>query len=217
MEIAIRGGIPDSVELIETFGWRVGEGARFLDAHLNRMERSAKFLGFPFDRIAAERATDVTDDDALRCRLTLNGRGVFSLTTARLVDGPLKWRVAVHGSRLRSDDPWLQVKSTQRAFYDNARAALPDAIDEFLFLNEFGALCEGTITNLFVVLADGRKVTPPLRAGLLPGVLREHLLNQDWSEHDILPADLTTAAEICVGNAMRGLIPVEMVEITHST
>ena len=217
MEIALRGGVPDGVKLIETFGWRVGEGARYLDAHLDRMARSARFLGYPFDRARAEQVADASGDQSLRCRLTLDAEGAFALSTAVLLDGPAKWRVAIHATPLRSDDPWLQVKSTQRALYDDARAALPDGIDEYLFVNEAGALCEGTITNLFVLLADGRKVTPPLGAGVLPGILREQMLKQDWVASEVRPSDFAQAQQIYVGNALRGLIPVEMADFVHST
>ena len=217
MEIALRGGVPDGVKLIETFGWRVGQGARYLDAHLDRMARSAAFLGFPFDRAVAERVADVSADRSLRCRLTLDAHGGFEMTTTVLAAGSAKWRVAIHATPLRSDDPWLQIKSTQRARYDDARAALPDDIDECLFVNETGALCEGTITNLFVVLADGRKVTPPLGAGVLPGILREQMLKQDWAAQEVRPSDLAQAQQIYVGNALRGLIPVEMADFAHST
>ena len=60
-----------------------------------------------------------------------------------------EWRVGLADARLRSDDPWLRVKSTRREAYDAARAALPAGLDEVIFLNERGEVCDGTITTVF--------------------------------------------------------------------
>ena len=46
-----------------------------------------------------------------------------------------------------------------------------------MLLNERGEVCEGTITSVFVDIGDGALLTPPLRCGLLPGVLRGEMLD----------------------------------------
>ncbi|MEY2961375.1 MAG: hypothetical protein RLZ60_1205, partial [Pseudomonadota bacterium] len=117
---------------------------------------------------------------------------------------------AIHSIRLTSDDPWLQVKTTNRALYNDARADLPNGVDEWLFLNERDEVCEGTITNIFVVLEDGRRVTPPLTSGLLPGVLRQSLIQNGWEKQVLTLSDLSKAREIHMGNALRGLIRVQL-------
>ncbi len=85
-----------------------------------------------------------------------------------------EWRLGLASVRLWSGDPWLGVKSTRRAVYDATRAALPEGLDEVLFLNERGEVCEGTITTVFFDRGQGMR-TPPLSCGLLPGVLRAEL------------------------------------------
>jgi para-aminobenzoate synthetase/4-amino-4-deoxychorismate lyase len=80
--------------------------------------------------------------------------------------------------------------------------------DEVLFLNKKGELTEGTRTNLFVEL-QGRLFTPALACGLLPGTLREELLDLPRaaaSEALLTPADLAGADRIYLGNSVRGLI-----------
>ncbi|WP_291730758.1 aminotransferase class IV family protein [Leisingera sp. F5] len=199
--------------LIETLGWHPGEGFRHLEQHLARMARSAAGFGIPFH---AEQAQDVLalaqGDAPLRCRLTLDADGRLELTTAPLGGIPAAWRLGIAETRLQAADTWLQHKTTCRGVYDQARAALPDGADELLFLNERGELCEGTITNLFVTCADGQMVTPPLSSGLLPGILRQVLLDSGrCREAVLLRQDLDQAQAIHMGNSLRGLIPVQLV------
>jgi para-aminobenzoate synthetase/4-amino-4-deoxychorismate lyase len=83
--------------------------------------------------------------------------------------------------------------------------------DEVIFLNKRGELTEGTRTTLFLEL-DGRLFTPALTCGLLPGTLREELLDLPRaaaSEAIITPADLERADRIYLGNSVRGLIRAE--------
>lgn len=213
MESTLRGGVPDTVKLIETFGWRPGEGVRFDEAHLDRMEASAAKLGYPFDREVAQIHFPKSGSRALRCRLTLDSQGVFDYSQSPLGNTAGRWRVAIYPERLSAADPWLRVKTTHRALYDQASAAMPDGVDEWLFQNETGVFCEGTITNLFVEMTDGQKVTPPVSDGLLPGILRGELLKSGWVEAQVKVADLSMAREIYMGNALRGLIPVEIAQV----
>ncbi|MDU9002266.1 aminotransferase class IV family protein [Sedimentitalea todarodis] len=208
MESPVFGDIPTDTRLIETLAWQPGKGGVDADLHLDRMARSAQALGVPFDRVAAHALlASVTGELPLRCRLTLGPDGGFDLTTATLGPPAPIWTVALARHAVRSDDPWLRHKTTNRDLYDHSRATMPVGVDELLFLNQRGEVCEGTITNLFVRLGEGRQVTPPLSCGLLPGVLRGRLLaSGSWSEQVLTPDDLADAEAIWVGNALRGLI-----------
>ena len=196
------------VEIIETLRYAPGSGAERADAHLDRMARSARALGFAFDRAGAEaRLTAVAGPVPLRVRLTLAVDGTLALATAPLAPTAPLWRIALSDVQLDAADPWLAHKTSHRALYDSARAMLPDGIDEMIFANRDGALCEGTITNLFVE-RGGRLVTPPVTDGLLPGVLRAELLAQGRAvEGRLRREDLADAKCLFVGNALRGLIP----------
>ena len=176
MESALRGPHAAGLRLIETFRWEPGAGFVRLEAHLARMEAGAAALGFHFDREAIDRAlAGVAGPAPLRLRLTLGADGAAEATVGPLGPASPVWTVALAGERLRSDDPWLRVKTTRRQVYDAARAGLAAGVDEALFLNERGEVCEGTITSVFADLGDGL-LTPPLACGLLPGVLRAELL-----------------------------------------
>ena len=213
MESPFPEPVPDGTRLIETFGWSPEVGVRRLERHLARMGRSAAVFGFPLDEDAARgRLAALSGTAPLRCRLTLAQNGALDLTTAPLAPAPDRpWRVAIHPRTLRSDDPWLAHKTTQRALYDAARTDLPVGVDEWLFLNERGEICEGTITNLFVSLTDGRRLTPPRSAGLLPGILREELLETGQIlEARVTLAMLAEADKITLGNSLRGEIPSQL-------
>ncbi|WP_406649423.1 aminotransferase class IV family protein [Aliisedimentitalea scapharcae] len=196
--------------LIETLGWHPnGIGFRHLDRHLARLQRSALALGLAFDGDAVREVLDTVGGvHALRCRLTLDGQGHTDLTTAALGKTPEDWCLVVAETRLQSCDPWLRHKTTRRALYESTRANLPAGVGEAIFVNENEEVCEGTITNIFLTLANEDRVTPPLACGVLPGILRETLLDSgDFREQVVTLDDLRTARSIAVGNSLRGLIP----------
>lgn len=203
MESALSDGASDpGLRLIETLLWD-GTGFPRLGLHLARLERSAEALGWPTPQ-GVERALAGLPPRALRVRLTMDVMGRFQVETADLPPAKPLWRVGLAPSRLDPADPWLRIKSTRRATYDAARAALPDGLDEVLFLNRRGEVCEGTITSLFFDRGQGLR-TPPLSCGLLPGVLRAELAAP---EQVLLARDLPHV-RLWLGNALRGLIPAQ--------
>ncbi|MFZ0098761.1 MAG: aminotransferase class IV, partial [Gemmobacter sp.] len=153
MESPLRHRPEPDLKLIETLLW---DGARYprLAGHLARLTRSAAELGFRCDPEAAQTALPRPAGPA-RVRLTLDGAGQVEVTQAPLPPAAGAWRIALADARLNSADPWLRHKTTRRALYDGARAALPAGVDEVLFLNERDEVCEGTITNLFFDRGQG--------------------------------------------------------------
>ena len=212
MESPICAPADPDFRIIETLAFRPEQGFVRRDRHMARMERTARAFDIPFSaELAVEQLDEVAGSSPLRCRLTLATDGQLDVTTGALADNPPIWRVAIAEVRLTASDIWLQHKTTQRAVYDAARAALPKGIDEVLFLNERDELCEGTITNLFVHMPDGSRLTPPLSSGVLPGILREELLeNKQVTESVLSLTDLKNAEKLYMGNSLRGLIQVEL-------
>jgi 4-amino-4-deoxychorismate lyase len=211
VEGAFRGPLPGGLKIIETLG-RAPGGYPRAARHLARMERTAARLGVAFDRARARAALEsVPGGAARRVRLTLDLAGRFELSHAPLGPARTVWRLAPAAERLDPADPWLTVKTTARAVYDAARAGLPADIEERVFLNTRGELCEGTITNIFLDTGAGALLTPALSSGLLPGILREELLESGQARAAVLtPADMAAARAVYVGNALRGLIRAEL-------
>ena len=64
-----------------------------------------------------------------------------------------------------------------------------------------------------VEMPDGRVLTPALSCGLLPGILREELLeNKAVAEAVLTLTDLKNAQTVRIGNSLRGLIEVELID-----
>lgn len=193
------------LRLIETALWD-GAVCPRLGGHLARLTASAARLGWPCDKDAARAALTGPPGAPARLRLTLDGAGRIEVTHSPLPPARPEWRLGLAQARLDAGDPWLRIKTTNRAVYDAARAALPDGLDELIFLNQRGEVCEGTITTLFFDRGQGMR-TPPLSSGLLAGVLRAELLAGGTCHEEILLAADLPQVRLWVGNALRGLIP----------
>lgn len=201
MESALRqGGGTPGLKLIETLLWN-GRTAPRWPLHLRRLRRSAALLGWTCPALAPSGPAHPA-----RLRLTLDRDGQVMWETAPLPPAKTNWRLGLAAKRLASTDPWLRIKSTRRAAYDQARATLAPGLDEVLFLNERDEVCDGSITTVFFDRGQGLR-TPPLSSGLLPGVLRAELA---CPEEVLLPQDLPHV-RLWVGNALRGLIPAAFI------
>lgn len=197
--------------LIETLRWEPEAGFIRLRLHLARLERSARRIGFPVPRAAAEALEEAVRDAAapLRVRLTFDANGRIEVTSAPFV--PLApdtiWRVKLATRRLDSSDRLLRIKTTRREVYETARAeyAAADA-DEVLMLNEKDEVCEGTITSVFLDDGSGILRTPPISCGLLAGVLRTELICQRKARVGRIGLADVAAGKLYMGNSLRGLI-----------
>ena len=203
----------DDFRLIETFRWSPQQGAVRLDLHLARLAQSADDLGFPFRMQRAVQAVSaLREPTPLRCRFELFQNGGLVLTTVELTPEKPEWTLSVSPDRLTATDKWLRYKTTHRALYDHTRATLPQGVDEVVFLNTVGEVCEGTITNLFATVENGVVLTPALECGVLPGVLRQELIAQGYvKEARLSLTDLQDAQALQMGNSLRGLIPAKLI------
>jgi branched-chain amino acid aminotransferase len=189
---------------------RVYDGQPFaVRRHLDRLERSAKGLGFSVpSRDLLERALhEVVSASRLssaRVRLTVTS-GTGPLGSGRL-DGECDCTVVAAVASLEPVGPvtdvitvpWVRnersalagLKTTSYAENVVALARAHEAgASEALFANTRDELCEGTGTNVFVVV-DGRLLTPPLSSGCLAGITRELVLECTDAVEETLPYDV---------------------------
>jgi para-aminobenzoate synthetase / 4-amino-4-deoxychorismate lyase len=192
--------------LLETMGFQPNRGITRLDLHLARLRSSAQTLGFVFEerviraKLSAAHA-HLTTPHVLRLSLTKDGEAVIEVKIPPPpFDGPID--VALAPLPVASDDFRLRHKTSLRDFYDAARTQ--SGADEIVFLDRDGFVTEGSFTSVFVPRGAGL-TTPPLRRGVLPGVLRAALLASGGvSEEDLRREDLEQP--FFVGNAVRGLM-----------
>jgi para-aminobenzoate synthetase/4-amino-4-deoxychorismate lyase len=200
-------------DLIETMRFTPEEGIPLLELHLERLRESTQVLGFAYDRHALRNAIQALCFDAERpskLRLIAARSGAFSL---ELTDVPTELPQPVICGVLPlpvdSDDWRLRHKTTERGFYERGLAVAQAAgAHEALFLRDDGLVTEGCFTNLFVE-RDGVLLTPPAALGLLPGVLRHSLIEAGRAREARLTLD-DLAGGFLVGNALRGLMPADL-------
>jgi para-aminobenzoate synthetase/4-amino-4-deoxychorismate lyase len=180
------------------------EGMAELERHLARMKRSAEALGFAFDRHHARnelQAATFALRGARRLRLLLSKSGALAIETRPLPPPPVEpVRVTVAPLPVDPSDFRLRHKTSDRGFYDAARGGA----FEVVFVDPEGFVTEGSFTNVFVE-RGGTLLTPPLSRGLLPGILRERLIEEGRAlEAELREDDLK--AGFLIGNSLRGLV-----------
>ncbi len=212
-------GLPNAFELFETMYATRIEGCRHFDKHLRRLRVSAAYFDFSCDESeiqsrVRQACAQLSSDGAYRMRLALKPDGACSIQTAPLTPLSTPVRILLASEKTIASDLFLRHKTTVREHYDAAwRAAEAQGAFDMLFCNERGEVTEGGRSNVFVKLG-GRWYTPPLSAGLLPGVMRSILLaDPTWhaEERQITLADLRSAQEIVVCNALRGALSAMIV------
>jgi para-aminobenzoate synthetase/4-amino-4-deoxychorismate lyase len=202
-------------DLLETMLWENGEFF-LLDRHLHRMERSARYFGYPFRRetvlreVEKARVTLRAGRMGIRLLLSADGDLRWDQKPIEAGDSPSPYSVALCREPISSQDPFLYHKTTHRRVYESRAVLHPDC-DDVVLLNERGEITESTIANVIAVI-DGVWWTPPLECGLLPGVFREELLHQGRICERILnPEDLERAEAIYFINSVRRAWPIRLV------
>lgn len=205
-------------DLIETMRFDPYHGILLLDRHLARMKASAERFGFSFDRHGVRnelQAATFRLREPARIRLMVSHGGASAIATEPLpadIGGPVA--VTIVPLPVAAEDFRLRHKTSDRRFYDDARAAAAarSGCFEVVFEGVDGFLTEGSFTSLFVDRGDGVLATPPVSRGLLPGVLRAKLIDEGRAvEADLTPGDLNGG--FLIGNAVRGLLPARLLSL----
>jgi len=221
--------------LFETMFWRKEDGFYLLGEHLARLQRGADYFKFSFDRGLAQRllVAHVTDftGKTLRIRLRLDKDGEITISDSQcdtpafvrlpiadeLDSRPISGAVRFANSGVGDAGPYIYYKTSHRVIYDGAfKEVLERGETDALFLNDRSELTEGCITNV-IVLQDGRYFTPPVQCGLLPGVMREQLLQSDSNSPTLMEKvlyreDVENADAVFICNSVRGVVRVKFLK-----
>jgi branched-chain amino acid aminotransferase len=200
--------------------------------HLHRMDRTLAGLGLgpvPHERLREGIEAVLGAGAPLafgRLRWTVTG-GLGPLGSDRLQSEPTL--VVTHGPATPPPPtvsvvtvPWVRNERAATAglkttsYADNVVAlarAQRSGATEAIFGNTRGELCEGTGSNVFVVI-DGVVRTPPLDSGCLAGISRELVI--EWARdaglpvlEEALPLDiLASADEVFLTSSLKDVRPV---------
>ena len=219
----------------------VGDGhPQALDAHILRFVRSAAMLDLPVPDADAWRAAVMAAAGALdpvpeAFVKTVLSRGIeggdtptgFAYATvspdyaAARIDG---LRIVLLDRGLRSDvadtSPWLLAGAKTLSYAIN-RAAVREAAkrgaDDVVFVSSDGFLLEGPNASL-VLLRDGRLLTPPTEAGILPGTTQADVFSWAPSRgleplyQPLRPRDLLDAEAAWLVSSVRNVVPIRAVD-----
>lgn len=200
-----------------------------LSRHLARLARSAAALGLacPDDTTVRGAIGEVIDANphAGRLRVTVTG-GAAPLGSQR-GDAEPTLMVAVGASAAYDETADVVTVDWRRnergalaglkttSYAENVRAlavAHAAGASEAIFANTADQLCEGTGTNVFVVIGD-RLLTPPLASGCLAGITRELVLEvTDAIEVDLALDTLANADEAFLTSSTRDVQAIAHVD-----
>jgi branched-subunit amino acid aminotransferase/4-amino-4-deoxychorismate lyase len=201
-----------------------GHRPRTLEAHLDRMERSADMVRLPFDRDLIRRETEAISaatsapDCALRVMLTRGGHRVLR-EEALFPPAPLGWSVLPVAHRITP----LLVASKTLSYAANmqaARLAAEAGADTALFVDaDTDAVLECPVAS-FVWLEGDDLVAPPLAAGILDSITRR-LISEVTTLHvrertvgDLASADgalvISTVLESRIVREVQGVATYDM-------
>jgi branched-chain amino acid aminotransferase len=228
-------GARDGEGLFETL--RIYGGRPFAwERHMERLVLSAAVLGFPVP------ASPVTLRAALDQVLGAEGLtdAVARITVTRGIPGGMTRRATRTGAWVEAEPlaarlwrgtrageatlivskrpfepgPLGAHKTTSRLAYHLARAEARVArADETLLVSPAGEVLEGTVSNVFAVIA-GEVATPPLASGILPGITRAVALalcaaaGIPARERVLTLADLHAADEVFLTTSVQEIVPV---------
>ena len=211
---------------------KVVNGTPFaLTRHLGRLKRSASGLGLPEPDDALVRTavaeTLTADPEAGRLRITWSsgpgplgsdrGGGPGTLLVASSPGTVWPEAVQVHLCEWTRNERGALTGLKTTSYAENVRAleaAHQRGASEALLANTQGRLCEGTGTNVFLVV-DGVLVTPPLSSGCLAGITRELVLElAEVVERDVDPGEFAVASEAFLTSSTREVGAISAVDDT---
>lgn len=186
-------------DLFETLRYDGKTGFFLLNRHIDRIEASARYFGFTFDRSgvlsALKNAVSGLGKSPHRVRLVLSRKGCVRVATAPLKNASQNSALSARISPLPVDssDSLLFHKTTRREPY-TSRLDMYPRCEEVILINERDEATECSIGNL-VAKMDGLYVTPPISCGLLGGTFRAELLSRDKLTEQVLKVDDLKRAE----------------------
>ncbi|RUR08607.1 aminotransferase class IV [Legionella septentrionalis] len=208
------------------------------DYHWHRLETSAPLISMnlPFSKEALTEmllfliAENNLEETIAGARITITAgesiRGIFPEARpepnftifAFAFAHPAKLAYSARIVSTRKNEKTIAARIKSISYLDNILAkqeVMMQGFDEAILLNTGSNVADGAITNVFMV-KNGQIYTPPIADGALPGVIRNILLKEltvkfSIIEKSITPAELLSADEVFLTNALIGIQPVSQI------
>ncbi|WP_346355736.1 aminotransferase class IV [Azotosporobacter soli] len=221
-------------ETMEVWGGRPVD----LAAHIERLRHGAKVLGWPdlpLEDIRQSLRGAIAANQVRfgYVRLTLS-RGIGPTRPNDSICGPVQvwcfadtikrtadaepWSLSTVSIRRNETSPLSQIKSANYLESILARKeAKAKGSDEALMLNTFGLVAECSTANLFFV-KGGNLLTPDRSSGILPGVVRQRILQLadclgiHIEERNVWPEELQEAEEVFLTSSLLRLQRVSHID-----
>ncbi|WP_163536530.1 aminodeoxychorismate synthase component I [Gracilibacillus sp. YIM 98692] len=187
-----------------------------LSYHLDRLSASAKYFSYSFDEHMIKEKLKAyakeNDQASYKVRLLLNKDGQINIS-ANLVSTDINSiKAEVAKKPIHQDQVYLYHKTTHRSMYQEHDQQLQSESKTSLLWNLHNNVTEFTIGNV-VFEKDGKFYTPPVEDGLLPGVYRQKLLNENQIiEKSVSIDEINDYDQIWFINSVRGWLKVKIVD-----
>lgn len=193
---------------------RLENGQYFiLEEHIDRLMHSATYWDIHADRTAIETALQdyavKLQHGMFKVRLLVSKQGEIAVEGQEIFPQYGPSLVVLATSPVSKENVFLYHKTTYRAVYNVFKSEFPHVYDILLW-NEERELTEFTTGNVVLEL-DGKRYTPPVQSGLLPGTYRRHLLKtKQLFEKTLVLEDLDRCTAIWLINSVRKWVRVTL-------
>jgi para-aminobenzoate synthetase/4-amino-4-deoxychorismate lyase len=200
-----------------------------LEDHLTRLAHSATQLGFNYqDKAIRDKLNTIKKQSdhhlAYKIKLQLHSNGKCHIMSEAIKKPSPTLYVALMPSPADHHHPLIQHKTTHPAVRSRYTKALQQArtihtdLYDIVFYNpQSGQLTEACHHSVFIE-HNHIRYTPPISQGLLPGIMRAHLLKTEPQRHqekDLHYQIAHKADRIFLSNAVRGLVEVELIRLHY--
>jgi len=215
--LGLCGGLQESdwpfgTGIFETLRMQDGK-VILLKEHLDRARKSGLELGIkiPSDAEIIEKISELGKLRLGRLRLTFGDN--FFATLIPYVDPSTPLKVVGIAREVILTSTSYQKKVYPYDFNLELLAHVRSrGFDEALLINPDGEISEGAVSN-FIFRMDGFWVTPPISAGLLPGIIRQKVLESGLAiESTVTSTDLSKVTHAFAISSLRIATPVETID-----
>jgi branched-chain amino acid aminotransferase len=218
--------VDDSSSYLDDKNWPLGTGlfetlrtengsVQFLARHMRRVIASAQVLDIPIpdeDLIAGaiDELLVATPHDVGRLRMSFSSERFIATHESYVFDNnPFKVIVSKELSSTVGRQYKVFPYSGRLGLLEEATVA---GCDEVILIDQEDRVCEGAVSN-YAFRIDGQWRTPPITAGILPGVIRAIAVEKcGVVVRDVSRADLTSCEAAIVMSSLKIALPVASID-----